>query len=47
MAEYSHAELCLGEPLGEPKAHLEMFGKTGTTGQPGPTILIAGKFIRR
>lgn len=32
MAEYSHAELCLGEPLGEPKAHLEMFGKTGTTG---------------
>jgi len=28
MAEYSHAELCLGEP-GEP---LEMFGKTGTTG---------------
>lgn len=43
MAEYSHAELCLGVP----KAHLEMFGKTGTTGQPGPTILIAGKFIRR
>ena len=28
MAEYSHAELCLGVP----KAHLEMFGKTGTAG---------------
>ena len=45
MAEYSHAELCLGEPLGEPKAHLEMFGKTGTTG--GRPFMIAGKFIRR
>lgn len=32
MAEYSHAELCLGEP----KAHLEMFGKTGTTGADHP-----------
>lgn len=36
MAEYSHAELCLGEPM--------EFGKPG---QPGPTILIAGRFIRR
>ena len=44
MAEYSHAELCLGEPLGEPKAHLEMFGKTGTAGRP---YCLAGRFIRR
>ncbi len=44
MAEYSHAELCLGEPWVSLRHTWKCSEKPG---QPGPTILIAGRFIRR